>query len=666
MNRPYIIIAAYRAHEYIAECLDSIPKDVPILLGIDGCEQTLETVKDIRHRYPNMQVFWYPENLGTYITFNSLLQHVPEDAAFLTFGAKDIMFPDMVDRMMSNRPCKSVNDDVICIDKKLLDKVGGFREWRMASDSDFLMRLSRIGVYLTSLPYLFHHRQFDGKIAPLPVPPQDGTDVKITPVLHQEGIELFRVTGGDTTPKKPWIQAVVSASLDSFRESLFSIYGLSDYTDSARALVMFGMYRPEDYMILKMNTGPVTVVWFGSDSMQITPERLAVLQSKKIDHVAISHHVSNDLTAHGIAHRVVPVSAAQRIANPLPLGDAIYCYGADFQNGTFYGEHLCNEIEQRTGIKVIRATLNTYSPEELKEIYAQCFIGLRLTAHDGMPTTVTELGLMGRKSIYNGPIPHVIAWENVDDICASIVKEYKNRKKAKVDKIAVDWLQFINIGTGWIFPEEAQDNGSVQKLGRKQEIQLRVLNDLDDTVLSRISKELKGLTTSDNAFLKVVKIMAEFPEIFPPREALPKTEFHGWYQHAFDAARAENADVAIFLTTGDNWDSAKLLDLLDKMPKEGPWCINPINCGNDSNWFGIPSQSVDWSKDIRKVCFTSDAFILNREALQALDYTMPEVPALWHRPEEEGRSSGIGHYLSMKLNALKVPIYRPEKSAVIE
>jgi hypothetical protein len=38
------------------------------------------------------------------------------------------------------------------------------------------------------------------------------------------------------------------------------------------------------------------------------------------------------------------------------------------------------------------------------------------------------MGLLGRRSIYNGDIPLSIKWAGVDDICKSIMQEYYSRE----------------------------------------------------------------------------------------------------------------------------------------------------------------------------------------------------------------------------------------------
>jgi glycosyltransferase involved in cell wall biosynthesis len=69
-----IIIPAYKATLFIKECLDSIQGQTyfsdngnyEILLGIDGCDETLDMVLKIRNRYKNLKVFMMESNKGVY------------------------------------------------------------------------------------------------------------------------------------------------------------------------------------------------------------------------------------------------------------------------------------------------------------------------------------------------------------------------------------------------------------------------------------------------------------------------------------------------------------------------------------------------------------------------------------------------------------------------
>jgi glycosyltransferase involved in cell wall biosynthesis len=67
--------------KYIKETLDSIYEQIyfkknddwEILIGIDGCNETLKYVHSIMENYKNLRVFMMEENRGTYITTNTIM-----------------------------------------------------------------------------------------------------------------------------------------------------------------------------------------------------------------------------------------------------------------------------------------------------------------------------------------------------------------------------------------------------------------------------------------------------------------------------------------------------------------------------------------------------------------------------------------------------------------
>lgn len=61
---------------------------------------------------------------------------------------------------------------------------------------------------------------------------------------------------------------------------------------------------------------------------------------------------------------------------------------------------------------VVITNTGGYGQDELHEIYKQSFIGVRLTEHDNMALSCVEMGLMGRRSIFNGNIPCAIPYSD--------------------------------------------------------------------------------------------------------------------------------------------------------------------------------------------------------------------------------------------------------------
>lgn len=222
-----------------------------------------------------------------------------------------------------------------------------------------------------------------------------------------------------------------------------SRYNLTGYVDSSMPLFIFGLYRPEDFEVFKNHNSGITVIWQGMDARYLSDIDLEILKSKEAKHYSISHWIKDSLDQYGIESELMPISATQTNLKPCSKGDAIYFYCSDSSDASieYYGGHMIPEIRKRTGLRVIRANYNQYPKDELIDLYKQCFINLRLTTFDGCPNTNLEMGLMGRRSIFNGNIPGSIKWNDVDDICENIIEEYVNRHcLSNLPKLIKDFL----------------------------------------------------------------------------------------------------------------------------------------------------------------------------------------------------------------------------------
>ena len=164
-----VFITAYQSQDYIEECLDSVQNqdyfkdnNYEILLGIDGCEQTLEKIKQIKHKYKNLDIYYFPENKGTYVTSNTLISKAKYEW-LLRFDSDDIMEPFMISELIKytnkynfiRTTCKYLNNEnktiltggVVLINKKIFNITGGYINWRCEGDANLLERYINAGFY---------------------------------------------------------------------------------------------------------------------------------------------------------------------------------------------------------------------------------------------------------------------------------------------------------------------------------------------------------------------------------------------------------------------------------------------------------------------------------------------------------------------------------------
>lgn len=178
-----VCITAYKAIHTIKDTLDSVIRQTwfqkydnwEILLGIDGCEETLKYVKKIMNNYKNLRVFMMDSNQGTYVTSNTLMNIAQYDN-LIRFDSDDIMCPNMIETLMENankydvqifrfaylnNKWKTTHNSFgqHFIKKHIFEKFGGYRDWKCAADYDFILRIYKFCRYkYLKDNYLFYYR----------------------------------------------------------------------------------------------------------------------------------------------------------------------------------------------------------------------------------------------------------------------------------------------------------------------------------------------------------------------------------------------------------------------------------------------------------------------------------------------------------------------------
>ena len=166
-----VCISAWKTQDYIEECLDSVAGQTwfkdhdnwEILLGIDACEETLAKVKEIMHKYRKLRVFMMDENVGTYVTCNTIMKQA-RYSWLLRFDSDDIMHENLVDVAMQRKDeadlvqwrmrnfgehsCNRAETQVACgvvlIKHNVFEELNGYKDWRCSADDDLIRRVGRL------------------------------------------------------------------------------------------------------------------------------------------------------------------------------------------------------------------------------------------------------------------------------------------------------------------------------------------------------------------------------------------------------------------------------------------------------------------------------------------------------------------------------------------
>jgi len=162
-----ICITAFKSVKFIKNTLNSIinqtwfktNNNYEIILGIDGCNETLQYIKNIQKIYKNLIVIMMKENKGTYITTNTIMTISKYDH-LIRFDSDDIMYPNFIEKIMSQNKkydmvrFKMRNYNIISkityiteaigqfmIKHWVFDYFGGFMPWKIGSDKEFKTRV---------------------------------------------------------------------------------------------------------------------------------------------------------------------------------------------------------------------------------------------------------------------------------------------------------------------------------------------------------------------------------------------------------------------------------------------------------------------------------------------------------------------------------------------
>jgi len=262
--------------------------------------------------------------------------------------------------------------------------------------------------------------------------------------------------------------------LKFFKDSFLKKFDLQGYCNWEEPTVFFGLYNTNT---IYQHKGMGVVVWTGSDAKRLIgkPKLVKYLKkTKHIFHIAISNFIERDLKKVGLPYISLPVLPTEiQSIRPYPLGKCVYMY-TSAENPKMYGEHFVHEIKRELpNIKFIICNKNSYSRKQLIQVYKNCFIGLRLLSHDGLSNTVVELGLMGRRVIWNGNTPNAIGWRNIDDVIKKIKYEQQFIGKQNT-KIAEQVKDYVDIGKSWLDTEFYGWDGSITKTSLPRDIKAKI------------------------------------------------------------------------------------------------------------------------------------------------------------------------------------------------
>lgn len=242
-------------------------------------------------------------------------------------------------------------------------------------------------------------------------------------------------------------QAHVAPEIAFFKKAFLEINNLDEYSNLYEPAIFFGANQSSD--LINKHKG-----------------YKVILPSRPNDYPKISNYHKTlficsenyQLPENVIKKHITPKIKNYDMFKPNTLGDKIYFYSGFTQgNNLWKFNSLIHKIQQKIPYQIITTShqklTDYYDIHYLKNhYYDKCFLNINLTDGAGL-STVIELGLMGRKTIFNNPhknniqrieFPNFIPWKNFDDLINIIQLESK-----KINTIQ-EPIDAHNVGDEWL------------------------------------------------------------------------------------------------------------------------------------------------------------------------------------------------------------------------
>ena len=263
------------------------------------------------------------------------------------------------------------------------------------------------------------------------------------PIIVVDKIDIFEIEDAVCSKRMLYVEDInafikgitdnlyVSEALNHFKERFQKFYNKNDYCEVG-ICVFFGMYSSKDIEVLINHNGYKFLIWGGTDCNWNYRERVKNFDGIKnipdLYHIAISIDIQERLRLKNIESIFLELDLVDKeLFKPVSYkGNSIFIYnGFTIGNESIYGEKIYKELIKRLPeFNFIYSNQLNLPHEEMPKIYAKCFIGLRLTEHDGNANMVQEMMAMNIPVVHNLS-DYGLKWNGVDDIVG-----YINRYKA--------------------------------------------------------------------------------------------------------------------------------------------------------------------------------------------------------------------------------------------
>ena len=276
--------------------------------------------------------------------------------------------------------------------------------------------------------------------------PDDDVEIIELNLKYQTKLETDR----EIFANKGIKQIIISESLKEYNR-IQKLYNLKNYYNNKEPCLFFGLYNRIDIERLQKHEGDKYVMYGGTDCDFRFTERnknFEKIKDMEIKYISISEDIEERLKSKNKESELIKIDLVEyeKFVGE-SKGNKIYVYLGrkeieEKEIGTerdIYGYKEYLEIKERfPEFEFIESNKINKKYDEMADIYKECFIGLRLTKHDGNANTVKEMGALGIPVVHNGKEKNCLNWKTIDDIELNI-------KYVWIERLMKDFSKYKDI-----------------------------------------------------------------------------------------------------------------------------------------------------------------------------------------------------------------------------
>ena len=292
------------------------------------------------------------------------------------------------------------------------------------------------------------------KLSYLPLEPQIPPKIEVLPKVDiiKQKLEVIRrkeiieitprnqtttVKTGSIFNKMDLHQIYISNDLMHL-DRICKLYNVSIGRTVSKKILLFGLYNTHDYEVLMNHSSDVYIMWGGTDEMTVPSHiHTFILSSPHVYHIAISKDIEHRLQQRGygrISYMELDLTNKEIFIPVEKRGNKIFIYngyntGQEEKYGKAIYEQVMDLLPQYEYI--LSNQLGGIPNEKMIHVYRECFIGLRLTEHDGNANMVGELKAMKIPVVHNIS-EYGLKWKTVEHVISHIL-EYRTNEGTCLD-----------------------------------------------------------------------------------------------------------------------------------------------------------------------------------------------------------------------------------------